>query len=114
LTDLEKLPTAFYATPRGNEPVREWLLGLNDEDRKTIGDDIQTAEFGWPVGMPLSRSLDQSLWEIRSSISAKRIARVIFVVHKERMVLLHGFVKKTQKTPKADIDLAVKRKKELT
>lgn len=114
MPELKKLPAAFYATPGGNEPVREWLRSLDEEDRRAIGLDIATAEFGWPVGMPLCRSLGKGLWEIRSSISSGRIARVIFGVADEHMVLLHGFVKKTQKTPKSDLDLATKRLKEIT
>lgn len=110
---LKKLPAAFYATGSGNEPVREWLKGLDEEDRRAIGQDIATAEFGWPVGMPLCRSLGKGLWEIRSNISSGRIARVIFAVIDERMLLLHGFVKKARKTPKPDLDLAGKRMKEL-
>ena len=110
---LKKIPAVFYATARGNEPVREWLKDLNDEDRKTVGVDIATAEYGWPVGMPLCRSLGNGLFEIRSSISSGRIARVVFAVIDEQMVLLHGFIKKTQKTPKADLELSLKRKKEI-
>lgn len=91
--------------------MRDWLKGLEREDRKVIGEDIKDAEFSWPIGMPLVRSLGQELWEVRSSLPRKRIARVLFCVAHQRMVLLHGFLKKTQKTPKRDIDLAVKRKK---
>lgn len=111
--ETKKLPAAFYATPGGNEPVREWLKGLHEADRRTVGVDIATAEYGWPVGMPLSRSLGKGLFEIRSSISDGRIARVIFAVVDRRMVLLHGFVKKAQKTPKPDLELAAKRLKEI-
>ena len=71
-------------------------------------------EFSWPIGMPLCRPLGKGLWEVRSDITDGRIARVLFCVHKERMVLLHAFIKKTQKTPPADIDLATRRRKELT
>jgi phage-related protein len=92
--------------------VREWLKGLDQADRLIVGQDIATAEFGWPVGMPVSRSLGKGLWEIRSGISNGRITRVIFCVADDKMVLLHGFIKKTQKTPKADLDLALKRMKE--
>lgn len=111
---MKKLPAVFYATPSGNEPVREWLKELKDEDRRTIGQNIATAEFGWPVGMPVCRKLGNGLCEIRSNISDGRIARVIFAAVGRRMVLLHGFVKKTQKTPKPDLDLATKRLKEIT
>ena len=113
MAELKKLPAVFYATASGNEPVREWLKGLNGEDRRTLGQDIATAEFGWPVGMPLCRSLGKGLFEIRSDISGRRIARVIFAVADEQMVLLHGFVKKTQKTPKPDLDLAARRLKDI-
>jgi len=111
---MKRLPAAFYRMPSGREPVREWLKALVTEDRKIIGEDIKDVEFSWPIGMPLCRSLGKGLWEVRSDITDGRIARVLFCVHKEEMVLLHGFVKKTQKTPPADIDLATRRRKELT
>jgi phage-related protein len=107
------LPAAFYSTAAGHEPVREWLKRLDEADRRTVGQDIATGEFGWPVGMPICRSLGKGLYEIRSDISHRRIARVIFCIAEKQMVLLHGFIKKTQKTPKADLDLALKRKTEL-
>ena len=113
MVELKKLPAAFYATASGNEPVRIWLKELDAEDRRRVGEDIATTEFGWPLGMPLCRSLGKGLFEIRSDISDKRIARVIFAVVAGQMVLLHGFVKKSQKTPKADLDLARKRQKEI-
>ncbi len=113
MTELKKLPAAFYATASGNEPVRAWLKDLDIADRRVVGHDIATAEFGWPVGMPLSRSLGKGLFEIRSNLSGGRISRVIFAVVHDRMVLLHGFVKKSQKTPKPDLALAAKRLKEI-
>ena len=109
----KKLPAFFYETAIGNQPVREWILGLSLEDRKLIGRDIQKIEFGWPLGMPYCRSLGNSLWEVRSSLTDGKIGRVIFCVARERMVLLHGFVKKTQKTPAQDLKLALKRMKEV-
>jgi phage-related protein len=114
LVEIKKLPAAFYCTALGNEPVREWLQSLAPADRRIIGQDIATAEFGWPVGMPVCRSLQGGLYEIRSNLTSRRIARVMFCVAGGRMVLLHGFIKKTQKTPKVDLDLALKRKKEVT
>jgi len=115
-TPEKRLPAAFYESSTGKMPVREWLLSLSEEDRKVIGDDIRTAEFGWPVGMPLCRSLAgrKGLWEIRSDLSDGRISRVLFCVHDGKMVLLHGFIKKTQKTPDRELDLAVSRQKGLT
>ena len=112
--ELKKLPAVFFESGSGNRPVREWLNSLDQEDRRLIGYDIATAEFGWPVGMPLCRSLGNGLWEIRSSISSGRIARVIFAVVDNEMVLLHGFVKKTRKTPKPEVDLALRRMREMT
>jgi len=111
---LKKLPAAFFATGNGNRPVREWLYSLDEEDRRLIGVDIATAEFAWPVGMPLCRAMGNGLWEIRSSISNGRIARVIFAVVNVQMILLHGFVKKSRKTRKSDLELALQRKKEIT
>ena len=114
MVELKKLPAVFYCTATGNEPVREWLKELDAADRRIIGYDIAIAEFGWPVGMPVCRSLGKGLYEIRSDISHGRIARVIFCIAGQRMVLLHGFIKKTQKTQKTELDLALKRKKEVT
>jgi phage-related protein len=91
--------------------VREWLKSLDAEDRRIIGEDIKDVEFSWPIGMPLVRSLGRELWEVRSSLPRGRIARVLFCVGQDCMVLLHGFMKKTQKTPVQEIDLAISRKK---
>ena len=110
---MKKLAAAFYASGNGNEPVRSWLLGLDKADRRLVGQSIATAEYGWPIGMPLCRSLGNGLFEIRSAISSGRSARVVFAVVGERMVLLHGFVKKSRKTPKADLDVARNRYSEI-
>ena len=109
----KRLPAIFYRLPSGTEPVREWLRGLPVADRRTIGYDIATAELGWPIGMPLCRSLGGGLWEIRSNLPSKRIARVIFCATGGHMVLLHAFIKKTQKTPAADLALARRRQTEI-
>ena len=111
---LKKLPASFFESGSGNQPVREWLLAMDEEDRRIVGYDIATAEFAWPVGMPLCRPLGSGLWEIRSNISSGRVARIIFAVVDEQMVLLHGFIKKTRKTPKPDLSLALTRMKEIT
>ena len=110
---MKKISALFYQTANGKKPVREWLLSLGEEDRKIVGKDIKTVEYGWPIGMPVCRKLESKLYEVRSDISHKRIARVLFTVVDEYMVLLHGFVKKTQKTPRQDLDLALKRKKDI-
>jgi phage-related protein len=110
---MKKLTARFYATGAGRRPVREWLLDLPAEDRRLLGKDIQKVEFGWPIGMPYCRPLGHGLWEVRSDLTSGRIGRVIFSIYEGDMVLLHGFVKKTQKTPQQEIDLAFRRKKEL-
>lgn len=110
-TGFKRLPARFYRTDGGREPVREWLKGLEPDDRRVIGEDIKDVEFSWPIGMPLVRSLGQGIWEVRSSLAGGRIARVLFCIESDCMVLLHGFMKKTQKTPQREIDLAVKRRK---
>ena len=109
----KKICAKFYQNITGNEPVREWLLKLDVDDRKIIGKDIQKVEFGWPIGMPYSKPIGQGLYEVRSDITNQRIARLIFFIKANEMILLHGFIKKAQKTPKPELDLAVKRKKEV-
>ena len=103
---LSEIPVVFYRTATGVEPVRDWLRGLPDDDRRTIGIDLATVQVGWPVGMPLCRSLGSGLWEMRSSLPSRRIARILFCVHKGRIGVVHGFIKKTPKTPPDEIDLA--------
>lgn len=110
---MKRLPAAFYQSSSGREPVREWLKALALEDRKIIGEDIKDVEFSWPIGMPLCRPLGKGLWEVRSDLTQGRIARVLFCIHDGRMVLLHSFIKKTQKTPGDDLELAIKRMKEI-
>src|SRR5713101_8399289 len=102
------VPAIFYRTEGGREPVREWLKALPyPEDRKRIGEDIKTVEFGWPIGMPVCRPLGDGIYEVRTRLAENRIARVLFYIDKkDRMVLLHGFIKKTQKTPAEDLELA--------
>ena len=102
---MKRLPAAFYELPSGRVPVREWLKSLDRADRKIIGEDIKTVQFGWPLGMPLVRKLDDGLWEVRCRLQ-DRIARIIFTTGERRMVLLHGFFKKARKTPPQDFALA--------
>jgi len=99
----------FYKSDAGSIPVKEWLKKLTAADRKNIGDDIRTVEFGWPIGIPLVGKIDTDLWEVRSNLSNNRISRVLFTVYGDMMVLLHGFIKKTSKTPKNDLQTAKRR-----
>jgi len=100
-----RLRVVFYRTASGNEPVRDWLLELSREERKVLGEDLKTVQFGWPLGMPLVRPLGNGLFEVRSTLG-DRIARVIFLATDGLMVLVHAFIKKTQKTPDSDLALA--------
>jgi phage-related protein len=111
--ELKRVPAVFYRSSSGSEPVREWLRDLPVEDRRILGHDIGLVEFGWPVGMPLCRPLRDGLWEIRSSLPGGRIARIAFCLTHGRLVLLHGFIKKSQKTPATDLALARSRQKEV-
>ena len=104
-----RLPAVFFQTETGREPVREWLKALPKEERRIIGEDIMTVQFRWPLGMPLVDHLGSGIWEIRSRL-ANRIARALFFVHQEEIILLHGFIKKTKKTPNEDRALALRRK----
>ena len=110
---MKRITARFYKLATGSEPVREWLLSLSKEDRKKIGTNIAAVEFGWPLGLPVCRPLGRGLYEVRSKLSDKRIARIIFTIDGSDMVPLHGFIKKTRKTPKADLDLARTRKTDL-
>ena len=107
------LPVAFYRMLSGKEPVREWLKELSLVDKRAIGEDLKTLEYGWPVGMPLCRSMGEGLWEVRSDLPNGRTARILFCIADGYLVLLHGFIKKTQKTPDSDLALARQRMKEL-
>jgi len=106
------LDVRFFRTDAGAEPVREWLKELPAMDRRTIGEDIKTVQFGWPLGMPLVGHLGDDIWEVRIKLE-NRIARVLFVLEGQTMLLLHGFIKKQQATPKPDLDLARDRLKQL-
>ena len=98
-------------TTSGREPVREWLKSLSKIDRQIIGEDIAYVQFKWPMCKPRVDYLRDSVWEIRSRIG-NRIARVMFAVVESQMILLHGFVKKSQQTPHSDIELAITRLKD--
>ena len=104
---LKRVPAIFFRTEAGNEPVRSWLRTMDPEDRRLIGEDIKTVEFGWPIGMPVCRLIGDGLHEVRTHLRGNRIVRIFFYIDRQqRMVLLHGIVKKTQATPASDLDFA--------
>jgi len=107
-----KLNAKFYASESGSEPVSIWLKSLPAQEKRTIGEDIKTVQMGWPLGMPLVDHIEDGIWEVRIKLHQK-IARVLFVVINNEMILLNGFIKKDQKTPRPEIDLAKQRLKTL-
>ena len=107
-----KIPVVFYRTRGGAEVVRDWLRSLDDADRQAVGLDLMRVQYRWPVGMPLCRALGDGLWEVRTSLPSNRIARVLFSVQQGRILVLHGFIKKTQKTLPDDLVLARRRSRE--
>jgi phage-related protein len=110
---LKPIPLRFWRSATGREPVRDWLNELPREDQRIIGRDIAKVQFGWPVGLPLCRPLSGGLWEVRSSLSGRREARVLFGFHNGMLIALHAFIKKAQKTPPRELDLARERMKEV-
>jgi phage-related protein len=110
---MKRLPASFYRTRAGREPVRDWLKSLSIDDRKIIGGDIRTVEFGWPVGMPVCRPMGHGLFEVRSTLPGGGIARVMFAIESGMAVLLHGFIKKSPKTPQTELDTTRKRLSDL-
>lgn len=109
----QKIELVFYQTEAGNEPVRDWLLGLGDENRKAIGLDLMRVQFAWPVGMPLVRPLRDGLFEVRTNLPDKTIARVLFCFHDGELFALHGFIKKSQRIAPEELKVARKRKSEV-
>jgi phage-related protein len=109
---LRKVAVVFYSTRAGGEVVRDWLRGLEENDRHAIGQDLMRVQYRWPVGMPLCRPMGEGLWEVRSDLSSNRIARLLFSVEAGKVLVLHGFIKKTRKTPNEDLALARRRKRE--
>lgn len=104
---LKRVPAIFYRTEAESEPLRSWLKAMDPKDRRLVGEDIKTVEFGWPVGMPICRPMGDGLYEVRTRLPGSRMVRVFFYIdRRQRMVLLHGIVKKTRATPDADLDLA--------
>jgi len=110
---MDRIPVAFYRSPAGNEPVRLWLRELTAEDRRLIGTDLKRVQEQWPIGMPVCRALGRGLWETRTSLNGNRIARALFCFHDGMVVVLHGFIKKSQRTPLSDLVLARERMKEI-
>lgn len=108
----EKIEVFFFRTSAGNEPVREMLAALDAEEKKIIGSDLLAVQLRYPLGMPTVRSMPKKIFELRSVLPT-RIARILFVYFDEKIVLLHGFIKKTQKTPQQDFETALKRFREL-
>lgn len=104
------LQVVFYRSENNKELVREWLKNLSQDDKKRIGEAIKTVQFSYPIGMPLVRKISTDLWEVRITLNNK-IARVLFTIDNQTMILLHGFIKKSQKTPDKELAIAQRRLK---
>jgi phage-related protein len=108
-----KIELVFYRSAAGSEPARIWLAGLPEHNRRAIGMDLQRVQYRWPVGMPLVRPMGQGLVEVRTDLPDRTIGRVLICFHRGELYALHGFIKKSQKMPRADLNLARERKKEI-
>src|SRR5215831_7651526 len=113
MVEKQKIPLTFYRLASGREPVREWYKEQSKADRDAIGHDLGRVQWRFPIGMPLCRAMGNGLFEVRTSLPSGRIARTFIMYHRGQLVALHGFIKKTQKTPAADLKLAQKRKQEI-
>lgn len=104
----------FYETGAGNEIILNFIRGFDANDKRKICEDLMTVQIGYPLGLPLCRPLGNGLSEVRISLPSKREVRLIFTFDSETqsLIVLHAFIKKTQKTPKADLQLAKSRKGE--
>ena len=109
-----EMPVWFYRTEAGGSPVLDWLRGLEKGDRHAIGLDLMRAQFGWPIGRPLVGSLKDGLWEVRSTLPSQRVGPAHLGFHASMLVVLHGFIEKTRKTPPDDLALAKRRMMEIT
>jgi len=107
------LEVRFYKTAGGNEVVLDFLRSLPADDKKTLGEDLKTLQYGYPIGMPLCRPVGK-LWELRSSLPSKRELRLLWFFHKvtQTIIVVHAFIKKAQRTPQKDIELGEARKGE--
>ena len=108
------LTIKFYQNAKKKEPVKEWLKNLNSAERREISNNLQKLQLGWEKGLvrePLVKNLKGGLWELRTHLPSHKISRVIFCFFDENIILLHGFIKKTQKIAFLDINLAKTRKR---
>jgi phage-related protein len=110
---MQPILIKFWRSASRREPVRDWIISLNAVDKRILGHDLAKVQFGWPIGMPTCRPMKDGLFEVRSSLTSGREARILFCFDSGTMVALHGFIKKTQATPANEIELARQRMKEL-
>ena len=114
MSAVPTIPLVFYRSAAGHEPVREWLRGLPLEDKRVVGFDVRRVQLGWPIGLPVCRRMAGGLFEVRSTLPSRCEARLPFGFHEGRLIALHAFVKKAQRTPAAELELARRRLKEVT
>lgn len=104
----------FYKTAAGNEVVLDFIRQQPRPDRRVIGEDLKTVEVGYPIGMPLCKHLVDDLWEVRSTVPSKQEVRLIYYFDsgRQHIVVVNGFIKTSRTTPKREIVLAQRRRKE--
>jgi phage-related protein len=104
----------FYQTANGNDVVADFIRNLPADDRKVVGRDLMRLQIGYPMGPPLCKPLKPPIWELRSSVPSKREVRLLYFFDgpSQVIVVVHAFIKARRTTPKADIDIAEKRKDE--
>ncbi|MCJ7842567.1 type II toxin-antitoxin system RelE/ParE family toxin [Lederbergia sp. NSJ-179] len=99
-----KWETIEYTKPNGVAPVIEYLQSLSPKHETKVLRSIQLLEeFGPEIGMPHVRHLNDGIYELRTSFSSNIFRTLFFHWHENKLVLTHGFTKKTQKTPAREI-----------
>lgn len=113
----KKINAQFFRSEQGTEPVRKVLRELGRPIKTQVGDDIRFVELNWRVDKPYvdrlrggRGKLEKSVYEVRHTVEGKEY-RTLFFVYEARMVLVHFFQKKTQKTPLQEIEVAWQRMK---
>lgn len=104
---MKRITARFYQSEAGSQPVRDWLLSLDEKDRKIVGRDIAKTEFGWPIGMPTCRPVREGVLEVRSTVRAGKVeARTYFGIDGPDMILLHAHTGKTDQAHEIGVAIA--------
>lgn len=106
--EAKRIVARFYRTRAGSQPVRDWLLSIEADDRRIVGGDIARVEYGWPIGMPACRGLGDGLYEVRSTVRSGKVeARTYFGIDGTIMLLLNSHEGKSRQ----DHEIAIARQR---